>query len=54
MPHFIDHNGKALKLHRVDLGEKVIGESFLQQHLHENPAILPATKLDESFALVEM
>ncbi len=49
-PHFVDTDGKCVKLHRVDFADRAIGESFLQAELHRNPSLLPVEELDDSFA----
>ncbi len=49
-PHFVDADGNLVSLHRVDFGNRALGEDFLQQQLHRRPSILPVEEIDDSFA----
>lgn len=49
-PCIINSDRKAQKLQRLDLGDRAIGEEFLQEALNANPDLVPAEEIDPSYA----
>ncbi len=48
-PHMVGGSGSAIALERVKFVDAKMKEGFLQELLHESPALLPVASFDEHF-----